>query len=184
LVDADLRQDVGVDNLSLIFNTAALAASFAALTVSTLMAIRQVRTARHANQLPVIVEIFREMGSSDAYQRERTLFDGLPSQDPKLGVEGLPEPLRSCVYQVGNYYLMLSYLTLLEILDHRLAVLPIHYRAVRVWNAIAPFVYEERRRRGDPNSFLNVLEAFIEKIERIDIATEVGRFHKSFGIPD
>jgi len=37
---------------------------------------------------------------------------------------------------------------------------------------------------GDPNSFLNVLEAFIEKIERTDIATEVGRFHKSFGIPD
>lgn len=169
-------------DLGLLLNVVAVAASLAALTISSILAVRQHRTARNANQLPVVVELLREIRSSETYGKELFLQEELPKQDPSLGFSKLPEPLRSYAYEVGGYYLMLGYLVLLEILDERLAILPVHYRAAETWRAMKPFVEGERSLRGDQLSFMNVLEAFIAKVEGADIAVEVEKMQQAFGV--
>src|SRR5690349_12779795 len=105
-----------MDAESLIINLAALTASFAALIISTFMAFRQVRIARHANQLPVMMELFAQIRASDTYSKEIMLREELPKYDPALGFSNLPEPLRSTAYEVSGYYLMLGYLVMMDIL--------------------------------------------------------------------
>jgi hypothetical protein len=168
-------------DITSVLGIAALVASFVALAASTTIALRQARTAYQANQVPVLVDLIKDLVSSVSYQRELSLYDELPKHDPALGFSGLPEPLRSNAYEITTTYLMISYLVLLDILDERLAILPVHYRVLRVWNAVEPFVRGERAIRGDPNSFMNVLEAFVAKVGRADIPTAVKRVNRRFG---
>jgi hypothetical protein len=75
---------------------------------------------------------------------------------------------------------MVSYLLSLDIIDRRLAILPIHYRITKTWDAVERFVRAERVARGYELSFLNLLESFVNLIRRQDIDQVVESVIRSF----
>src|SRR4051794_18639258 len=93
-----------MDRVSLTMNIASLSASVAALVTSAVIAIRQVKTAHRANQVPMIVEIFRFMRSRKVRRMEEMVKAELPNHDPQLGFRNLPEPLRSNAHEVSSNF--------------------------------------------------------------------------------
>src|SRR5579864_88870 len=92
------------------FNVAALVISLAALAVSSFFAIRQIGTARHANQLPIINDVFREVRSPQFLRQEQLLWQKLPAMRQSIGFSHLPEELRDAASNVCFTYLMVAYL--------------------------------------------------------------------------
>jgi hypothetical protein len=158
-----------MDKTSLILGIAALIASIAALVTSSLLVIRQIRAAHGANQLPVVFDIFHFMQSSEVWRKEELVKAELPNHDPDLGFSGLPEPLRSYAHEVSSNYNKVGYLIMLRVVDERIAILPLHYRARAIWAVVHQFVGGERELRNDRNSFMNGLECLIARMERTDI---------------
>jgi hypothetical protein len=68
------------------FNLAALAASFAALAISSILAFKQTRIMRASNQLPLLVEYFSELRSVDFNVQDTYLREHLP--DIPAGARG------------------------------------------------------------------------------------------------
>lgn len=144
---------------------ASFAVSLVALAISTVFAIRQTRLTQNSSQLPIFLQFFRELGTTNLHIKEITLWEELAALDPSLGFSELPEPTRSHAYNVANYYLMLAYLVAFELVDERMALLPVYFRLQKTWGLMKPFVEQERRWRGVDSSFLNTVEALVEKIE-------------------
>jgi len=154
---------------SQLLNTAALVASLAALTVSIFFAVRQSNLMRAANQLPVVISFFAEYRSDEFLRRERFLWENLPGEhDPAGGFSAMPEPLRTYMFHIGIYYQTVAYLVEFKVFDKRLAYLGLHYRLIRTWRKIAPFVDGERNLRGAEQTFLNALERFVKLVESED----------------
>jgi hypothetical protein len=156
-----------VDSTTL--NVAALIASGIALVVSVVFAVRQARLMHSSNQLPVVISFMNEYRSDEFLRRERQLWEELPGRhDPETGFERMPEPLRSHMYYVGIFYQTIAYLVANKIYHKRLAYLPYHYRLIKTWNVLEPFVQGERRLRGASGTFLNAAEEFVQLVRRED----------------
>jgi hypothetical protein len=122
-----------------------------------------------SNQLPVVISFMNEYRSDEFLKRERQLWVELPGQhDPEVGFEGMPEPLRTHMYYIGIFYQTIAYLVTNRIYNERLAYLPYHYRLIKTWNVLEPFVQGERRLRGAAGTFLNAAEDFVRLVRRED----------------
>lgn len=163
-----------------LFNMSTLAISLLALGISALFAVRQVNTANRANQLPIVIDIYRRMWSPELRNQEELLWRKLPKLAKGVRFSELPKDLREAAYNVCYAYLMVSYLLSLDIIDRRLAILPIHYRITKTWDAVERFVRAERVARGYELSFLNLLESFVNLIRRQDIDQVVESVIRSF----
>jgi hypothetical protein len=109
---------------------------------------------QHANQMPMVIDLVREMGSPALIEHEEKLLSSLtPDLDPSLGVYGLPEEVRRSAVYVLSYYQTCAYLAAYGIVDKALVALPIHYRLERIWDALCPYVHGERVRRGGQFTF-------------------------------
>jgi len=86
--------------------------------------------------------------------------------------------LREAADNVCLTYLMLAYVISLGIADRKLAILPVHYRVVRTWDVVSPFVVQERKLRGYELSFLSLLESFVNFLKRQDIQRIVKALNK------
>ncbi len=157
-----------------------LVISLAALAVSSFFAIRQIGTARNANQLPVVNEILRKFWSPEFRHQEEFLWDELKDQGEDVAYSRLPVDLREAADNICSTYLMLAYVVSLRIVDQKLAILPIHYRVVRTWEAVSPFVVRERKLRGREDSFFSLLESLVEFIKRQDIQSIVKELNEPF----
>lgn len=147
--------------LSILINVAAIAISILALAVSTYLAVRQALAAKQANQIPVFVDLLREARSPEFRNRERSLWRELGNYDQTKGFAGLPKERRDDAEVVCSYYSALAYCIAIGVVEHDLAVIPIHYRLLKTWESVYPFVIAEREIRGDGESFLNLLEDFV-----------------------
>ena len=142
-------------------NVLTLAVSVLALVVSALIAMRQVRFMRHANNVPVAVEMLsREFRSVDFQRREAYVLTRLREEhDPVLGFGQLPEPARTDVFQVAYFYQTLAFLVAFELADQDLVLATLNYRIKRIWPVLEPYVRREREIRGQ--GFLNILEDLV-----------------------
>jgi hypothetical protein len=161
-------------------NVATLIISLVALAISSFFAIRQIGTARNANQLPVMNDILGEIRSPKFRQQEELLWDKLPALGKDIAYSQLPGNLREAADSVCLTYLMLAYVVSLRIVDRKLAVVPVHYRVAKTWEAVSPFVAQERKLRGDEYAFLNLLESFVNFIGRQHIQRIVEDLNGSF----
>ncbi|MCO1617210.1 hypothetical protein M8C11_21080 [Micromonospora sp. CPM1] len=159
-------------------NVAAFIASLIALCLSSAIALQQIRISRHANQLPVAVEFLWKVRTAEFLRREENLWTELPKQDKDLPFLDLPEPVRDDAQEVATFYQTVSYLVALGIVDERLAILPLHYRAPKTWSAIQQFVMNERARRDDPLSFLNAFEHLVDTISSSNASTLSGELFR------
>src|SRR5690349_16382436 len=129
--------------LALFLNITAVMASLLALAVSSTFAIRQIRLARQAHQVPAM-DFLWIMRSPKFLRSEEILWVELPKHDPGLRFSELPEDLRDEAESILSFYQKVAYLVGLGIVDLRLAILPVHYRAPRTWAAVEPFIRNER----------------------------------------
>ncbi len=154
-----------MNNVPTVLNIAALLASFLALAVSSLLALRQSRLMRDANQLPVVIDLFRELRADTFITREQEVWSSLPGdKDPSKGFGGIPTPLRTYVYDICLFYQTVAYLVNFNVVDDKLAYTALHYRILRTWSSVEPFVRGERAIRGGENTFLNSFEKAAEDI--------------------
>jgi hypothetical protein len=154
--------------LPLLLNVTAVMASLLALAVSSTFAIRQIRLAKQAHQLPAM-DFLWVLRSPQFLRTEEVLWVELPRQDPSLRFSELPVPLKDEAESILSFYQKVAYLVGLGIVDARLAILPVHYRAPRTWAAVEPFIRNERIHRGDELAFYNAFEHLVGTIERADI---------------
>ncbi|MEU4665253.1 hypothetical protein AB0F83_26240 [Micromonospora chalcea] len=164
---------------SISLNVAALVASLIALGVSSIIAFQQIRLSRHANQIPVALEFLWKMRPAEFLRREENLWTELPKQDAELPFLDLPQPLRDDAQEIATFYQTISYLIALGVIDERLAILPLHYRAPKTWSVIRQFVMNERARRADPLSFLNAFENLVGIINSSDVDDLSGRLFRN-----
>ncbi|MFJ3673366.1 hypothetical protein ACIPSE_43625 [Streptomyces sp. NPDC090106] len=150
-------------SVSTVFNLLAITVSVAALVASLWFGARQVRTARHANHLPALMDLlseFRSVRLHDQYQYVCTRL--VQEHDPDAGLRGLPHEVREIVYNVAYFFQTLASLYAMGIIDESTATLMVRRRAATVWKALRPFVERERRFEDvDPN-LLSLLEAYAE----------------------
>jgi hypothetical protein len=156
-----------VENISTALNIAALLASFLALAVSSFLALRQSRLMRDANHLPVVIDLFRELRADTFITREQEIWSSLPGdKDPLKGFGGIPTPLRTYVYDICLFYQTVAYLVNFKVVDDELVYTALHYRILRTWSSVEPFVHGERAIRGGEHTFLNSFETVAQDIRR------------------
>lgn len=139
-------------------NLAALSASLLSLVVASGLAIRQTRTSRNASQVPVLLDLIYHTRTLEFRRNEQDLWARLRDCDASSGVTGLPDDIRDRALEIALFYQHLAYLVAFKIVDHDLAVLPVHNRLRKSWNALQPFVLAERSLGG--GSFSDYLAEF------------------------
>ena len=154
-----------------LLNMAAIIISLIALMISSYFAIRQSLATKQANQIPVFIDLFKDARNPEFRDRERSLWQDLNKNDPSLGFSGLPREKRHDAEIVCSYYSTLAYCVTIGIAEHDLAVIPVHYRLLKTWEAVYPFVVAERKIRSDGGSFLTLLEDFVAEAKLTDIHT-------------
>ncbi|GAA0925885.1 MULTISPECIES: DUF4760 domain-containing protein [Streptomyces violaceusniger group] len=148
-----------MDTDTLVMNVVTLLISLIAVGVTAIFSVRQVRLMTHANKLPVVLDLFKEWRDPEFVRREQRLWERLPPEpSAERGFSGLEEPLRSDAYEVCTYYQMLAYLVAFDVIEEDLIFLAVHYRLLKTWEVVEPYVLAERRARGDFYSFMNFFE--------------------------
>lgn len=165
--------------LTILFNGVALTASIIALVTSVVFALRQSQLMRHANQIPIMIDLFNHIRSPEFVREERNLWTAIGNAgDPHLGFQGMPDDVHDSAYTICAYYQMVAFLVAFGALDRRLAILPLHYRVVKTWSTVKPYVEAERDLRGDKYSFFNFFEDFALLCQR-ESPEEVYRYVRS-----
>ena len=150
-------------NADLILNIIAVVVSFIALTASAIIAVRQITIMRQSNQVPLFVELFQEFRSERFQVAERCIINKLTSENTGNGVSGLSDDVRSSVNIVNNYYGTLGALIVHGILEERVAVSMVGYRADQIWTKLEPLIVAERvNRRSD--DFASFFEDFVYRV--------------------
>jgi hypothetical protein len=150
-----------------LLSAGAVVISLAALTVSSVVSWRQLKSMRGANHLPVAIELLtRDYGKPEFQRNERTMLAELPAAEPAAGVSGLPEPLLSSALQVINFYDSIGILVSFGWIDEELVLATINHRIRRIWQVLEPFIRAERAVRGGP--YLDFLEDLAARAQRRD----------------
>jgi hypothetical protein len=93
-----------VDGAALL-NVLAVVISFLALAVSGLLASRQASMMRHANEMPILVELMQEFQSKSFQEAEDYVINSLSVEaDPAAGWAGLPTRARLAVNTVASFF--------------------------------------------------------------------------------
>lgn len=130
-------------------NLAAIVISVVSLAVSGLLAIRQNRTAAAGYALPVVLEIFDQFRTQEFFDARQYVFDRLNKDfDPPVAYSDLPEQARAKVRIVAGRYDDLGKLVAHGIVGEELIIGSNGTSIRRVWESVAPFVLDERRKAG------------------------------------
>ncbi|MER5468294.1 hypothetical protein ABZX90_16835 [Streptomyces sp. NPDC002935] len=149
-------------------NIAAISISIAALVAAVWFARQQVRIAREANHLPVLVELlgqFRSVELNDHYLYVCTKLHEEHPPELGQGISGLPLHAKEAVYDVAYFLQTFAGMTSMGITSEEQVVALLHTRVPQVWNAIAPYVEKERETGPVGPHLLALLEAFAARAE-------------------
>jgi hypothetical protein len=75
-----------------------------ALAVSLLSALRQLRLAKQANTLPVLIDVFREHRGPELSAARSWVYNNLSERDVSRGSEGLPAHEVQMIHDLAWYY--------------------------------------------------------------------------------
>ncbi|MDQ7808422.1 hypothetical protein Q5425_32210 [Amycolatopsis sp. A133] len=158
-----------MDATIIVLNVSAIVASLLALTMSSLLAIRQHLLIKQQNQIPVFVDLLREARTPEFRHRERRVWNELPTFSSESGFGGLSDEIRDDAEVVFSYYSTLAYCVAIGVVNPDMAVVPVHYRLLKTWDTLHPFVLAEREARDDGDSFLNLLEDLVTQAKASDM---------------
>ncbi|MGW5640131.1 DUF4760 domain-containing protein [Streptomyces sp. NPDC003832] len=131
-------------------NVAALLVSVAALLISGAASYRQLILARHANTLPVLVELFREHRSDRLTEARLYVHQELPRCDISEGLQSLPPEKRKLVRDLAYFYDNLGALVAHEIVDIGPVSGYLGGSVLSTWECIEPLVIAHRNYRYGP----------------------------------
>ncbi|WP_181778875.1 DUF4760 domain-containing protein [Pseudonocardia pini] len=126
----------------------ALIVAFLALAVSGYLAYRQASLMRLSNQLPLLIDLIRELRSTEFLERERFVNSELKGYDPGLGYADLPEEAADNLQHVKSLFDSIGALVAFKVIDERAAISIFGFRAKRAWASMQPFVEVERGKRA------------------------------------
>ena len=120
-------------DVGMVYNLIALSVSTAALAVSTLLAVRQMQTARSScqdsNITLALTSLNAEYRSKSFRRSEYFVLNRLSNgYDPGAGVSGLPEDVQEHVIRVGHFYGDYGMLAILPTYDRNRIIGVIHGR--------------------------------------------------------
>jgi hypothetical protein len=141
---------------------AAVIISLFALAVSGVAASRQLVLARHANAMPVLVDLFREHRSDRLAEARRFVCFELENYALNEGMDGLPEDKRTLVRDLAWFYDNLGALVTHNVVDVGAVSGYLGGAVVTSWTKIKPLVEAERKRRtylgNDPRRWQEYFE--------------------------
>lgn len=134
----------------MILNLASLGAALLALGLSSVLTFRQSVMMRHANEVPLLLETFKEYRSPVYQRHEHYVVTELAQRSPpELGVSGLPEESRIAATSIVTFFNVLGALLIYDMADEKLIVPLFGYRAAQAWGVLEPYIMRERRNRKD-----------------------------------
>ncbi|WP_043457645.1 DUF4760 domain-containing protein [Streptomyces fulvoviolaceus] len=141
----------------------AVVLSVAALGVSGLASLRQLRLTEHANTLPVLVDLFREHRSVHLARARQVVHEQLPACNLAAGLEGLPESERDLVRELAWFYDNRGALVTHGVVDIEPVSGYLGGSVISVWERLEPLVQAERAKRArndlpDPNRWQEYFE--------------------------
>lgn len=111
--------------------------------------LHQSVTARQANQLPALVELFAEHRSEELTQgRAFVCGAGIQACDLTIGLEGIPLEERRAILELMWFYDNLGVLVAHSIVDLDPVAGYLGGSLMEVWEALAPLIEVERRTRS------------------------------------
>jgi hypothetical protein len=139
-------------DVSLTLSITGLAISLITVGISTVLVARQIRFQRHANQVPVVISLGQEYRSDDFQRAQDYVVNTLRSEhDPSSGISGLPDQARHDVRQVSTFFTNLGTLVFLGMIDEEFAIGFLGYRARNDWEALEPYIVQERQLTNNPD---------------------------------
>jgi hypothetical protein len=133
----------------------ALGISLATAAVGYVFGRRQALTARQANQVPVLVDLFREHRSEKLATTREFLRAFNPDElDAGLGLAALPEDKRASVRELMWFYDNLGVLVAHGIIDLGPVAGYLGGSVIAYWDKLAPLIAgerEQRRRAATPD---------------------------------
>jgi hypothetical protein len=141
--------------MSLALNLVSLFLSLSALGTSTFLLVRQRAFMRHANEIPVTIDLYQEFRSHEFQEAYGFVINSLASDyEPSSGISGLPEKARIPIIKVASFFTSLGGLVYFEMIDERLAVSLLGTAMHRTWDILEPYITREREIRGDDEIYV------------------------------
>lgn len=135
-------------NQDALLTAVTLAVSVLSLTVSGFIAYRQLRTATDGYALPVVLNVFSQFRSQEFFEAQQYIFHELNQEfEQAVAYTDLPLENRSKVRMVAGLYDDLGKLVAHGIVREELVIGSNGAQARRIWEAVAPFVLQERKKR-------------------------------------
>lgn len=160
----------------MILNIVSLVAALLALALSSWITLRQSRFMRHANEVPLLMETFKEYRSPQYQQYEHYVVNRLGQENaPELGLAKLPDEARVAATSLVTFFNIVGSFLIFDMTDESVVVPLFGYRANRAWSALEPFIVHERKLRGE-----DVYAAYFEDL--ICRVRERGPLLSSYGI--
>lgn len=148
-----------------------LIVSVIALAVSLAAALRQLRLARHANVVPVLIDLFREHRSRPLMEARRFVYTELHQYNLSLGLMGLPdEQTRDAVRELMWFYDNLGVMVAHRVVDVEPLAGYLGGSVVDMWKALAPLVRAERGLRSiasEPDRWQLYFEYLAFRVEQV-----------------
>jgi len=119
-----------------------------ALVISLTTAQRQLRLARHANVVPVLIDVFREHRGQHLADARLFVYTEIDRYDLSLGLPGLPDDgKRDLVRHLMWYYDNVGAMVVHRIVDLEPVSGYLGGSVDDMWTALEPLVLAERERR-------------------------------------
>ena len=127
--------------------TTAVTVALQAISLTAVgLTLRQVRLARHANHLPVVLEAFQHTRSAAWLDAQEYILTKLAEEHAADGgYRGLPLAARTHANTIGLFYDDLGKLVAHGMVDQTLVIGAYGTPIVLLWDALAPYVYAERQ---------------------------------------
>jgi hypothetical protein len=111
---------------------------------------------KHANLLPVLIEMFEEFRAPAFKEHMTYLETELWRECPlgKMGMDDLPEEARRHVVPVATFFFTVGVLVANEVIDARLASSYMGRSILRAWTLLEPYIHNERQRRNDEHHLM------------------------------
>ena len=75
-----------------------------AVAASSILSARDLRAARQANHLPILVGLLEQQRATEFLAAEEYILDHISGQPIELGFSALPQPLKDHAWRVTLYY--------------------------------------------------------------------------------
>lgn len=158
-------------------NLLALVVSAGALATSFVVSLRQLRLADNSNLLPVIIDMFQETRSPEFLRSVEYIRSELAAAHPPGdGYRHLPPEPKEHIRRVGMFYDDVGRLVAHGVVDERLVLGAYHRNVQRMWEALSPYVYNERDRHD------TLTMTYFEDLAARAGATSGNAIHASLGL--